>query len=402
MTVPARAFQPPGRNPGEGGLPLHGVRVLEFGHVASAPFAGMCLADLGADVVKVEGPAGDQMRVWPPVATGSDGERFSHNFAAVNRNKRSIVADLKDPAWLASMQELCSHADVVLENMRPGVLDRLGLGFETLSAGHRGLIYCSISGYGPGSPYAGRGAYDVVIQAMSGLMSITGEPGGAPVKCGVPVAVFTAGLYAAVTICALLPQVRQSGESRRLDCPMLDCLIAVSALQTSEFWGTGRDPQPLGSRHPRNAPYQAFQASDGPFVLAAGNDRLFAEVCTVAGLPDLATDARFATQADRAANQLELAGILAGVFVIGPTAHWLDRLQSRGVPCGPVNTYAQMLGDDHMTATGLLGELDLPVAGRTPAVAYPVRISGTPPRLDRPAPRLGADTDNVLREWRKS
>jgi len=381
------------------GLPLGGVRVLEFGHVASAPFASMCLADLGADVVKIEGPAGDQMREWPPLAEAADGERFSHNFAAVNRNKRSVVADLKDPRDLAAVRGLCVAADVILENMRPGVMDRLGLGFETLSAGHRGLIYCSISGYGQRGPYADRGAYDVVIQAMSGLMSVTGEPGGDPVKCGVPVADFTAGLYAAATICALLPHVRETGVSRRLDCPMLDCLIAVSALQTSEYWGTGRAPVPLGSRHPRNAPYQAFQACDGPFVLAAGNDRLFAQVCAVAGRPELAADDRFRVQSDRATHQLELSAILGEVFATRAAQHWLGLLESRGVPCGPVNTFAQMLADDHMTATGLLAELDLPAAGPTPAVVYPVRISGMARRPDQPAPRLGADTDEVLTEW---
>src|SRR3954447_2351740 len=225
--------------------PLEGVRVVELAHVAAGPFAGMLLADLGADVVKVEPPTGDQMRAWPPFATSSDGEheageRFSHNFASVNRNKRSVVADLKDLDDLARVRELVAVADVVVENYRPGVLDRLGLGYDTVCDGHPGLVYASISGYGLTSPYVNDGAYDVVIQGMSGLMSVTGDPDGGPVKAGVPVGDFTAGLYAAYTIAAPRPEVRADGRSVRVDCPMLDCLLGVSALQTSEYWGSGQ------------------------------------------------------------------------------------------------------------------------------------------------------------------
>ncbi len=256
--------------------------MLEFGHVAAGPFGSMLLADLGADVVKVESPAGDQMRGWPPIAE-ADGERFSHNFAAVNRNKRSVVADLKDPADLARVQSLVHAADVVVENYRPGVLDRLGLGYADVSADHRGIVYASVSGFGQTGAYAGMGAYDVVIQAMSGMMSVTGTDDGELVKAGVPVADFVSGLYAALGVVAWLPVVRATGSSVHLDVPMLDCLLATSALQTSEYWGTGVEPSPRGTRHPRNAPYQVFVAADGPFVLAAGTDRLWLEVCRVIG-----------------------------------------------------------------------------------------------------------------------
>ena len=263
--------------------PLEGVRVVELAHVAAGPFAGMLLADLGADVLKVEPPTGDQMRGWPPFAHDGD-ERFSHNFASVNRNKRSVVADLKNTDDLARVRDLVAVADVVVENYRPGVLDRLGLGYDAVSDGHTGLVYCSISGYGLTSPYVNDGAYDVVIQGMSGLMSVTGSPDGGPVKAGVPVGDFAAGLYAAYTIAALLPQVRRTGTSVRVDCPMLDCLLGISALQTSEYWGSGREPQRLGTAHPRNAPYQGFSAADGDFTVAAGNDRLWAAVAEVVGL----------------------------------------------------------------------------------------------------------------------
>jgi len=382
-----------------GGHPLGGVRVVELGHVLAGPFAGMLLADLGADVVKVEPPSGDMMRAWPPIATGEDGEEFSHNFASVNRNKRSVVADLKDPEQLARVQALVAAADVVVENYRPGVLDRLGLGYAEVSAGHRGLVYCSISGYGQQSPYVNDGAFDVVIQGMSGVMSVTGEPDGRPVKPGVPFGDVTAGLYAAYTIAALLPQVRGSGRSVHVDCPMLDCLLGVSALQTSEYWGTGREPARLGTAHPRNAPYQGFSAADGDFTVAAGNERLWARVAEVVGLPELVDDPRFRTQRDRVAHQEDLAALLQARFGAEKRDHWLTELRAAGVPCGPVNSFGEILADPHVEQTGLLAELDLPVAGPTPTVVHPARIEGMPPRVDHQPPRLGADTDEVLAEW---
>jgi crotonobetainyl-CoA:carnitine CoA-transferase CaiB-like acyl-CoA transferase len=380
--------------------PLEGVRVVELAHVAAGPFAGMLLADLGADVVKVEPPSGDQMRGWPPFAEDPSrpGERFSHNFASVNRNKRSVVADLKDPAHLERVRGLVAAADVVVENYRPGVLDRLGLGYAEVSTGHRGLVYCSISGYGLTSPYVDAGAYDVVIQGMSGLMSVTGPADGAPAKAGVPVGDFTAGLYAAYTIAAVLPRVRASGASVRLDCPMLDCLLGVSALQTSEYWGSGREPRRLGTAHPRNAPYQAFAAADGDLTVAAGNDRLWGAVTEVVGRPELADDPRFASQVARVAHQEELAALLQERFATGKREEWLADLRARGVPCGPVNTFGEALADPHVEQTGLVGTLDVPLGGPTPTVVFPVRVEGLAPRLDRAAPELGGDVE-VYDEW---
>lgn len=370
--------------------PLDGVRVIELAHVAAGPFAGMLLADLGADVVKVEPPGGDQMRAWPPFAVAEDGDRFSHNFASVNRNKRSLVADLKDPAQLREVQQLIAAADVVVENYRPGVLDRLGLGYDTVR--HPGLVYCSISGYGLTSPYVNDGAYDVVVQGMSGLMSVTGDPDGHPVKAGVPVGDFTAGLYAAYTIAALLPQAR-AGDAVRVDVPMVDCLLGVSALQTSEYWGSGREPRRLGTAHPRNAPYQAFSAADGDFTVAAGNDKLWAAVAELVGIDP----ARYPTQLDRVARQQELEALLQERFSAEKRDHWLTELKARGVPCGPVNTFGEILADPHTAP--LVHEVEIPVAGPTPHVAYPVRIEGLDPRLDRGAPRLGADREEVRAQW---
>jgi crotonobetainyl-CoA:carnitine CoA-transferase CaiB-like acyl-CoA transferase len=359
----------------------------------------MLLADLGADVVKIEPPTGDAMRQWPPLSDGLDGESFSQNFASVNRNKRSVVADLKDPEQLKMALALVRRAEVVVENSRPGVLDRLGVGFEAASRDHPGLVYCSISGFGSGSPYAHRGAFDVVIQGMSGLMSVTGDADGDPVKCGVPVGDFVAGLYAAYTIAAVLPRVRSTGRSIHIDCPMLDCLIAVSALQTSEYWGTGRSPRRLGSAHPRNAPYQAFHASDGMFTVAAGNDRLWWKVCEATGLQRLIDDPRFIDQRRRAANQHELAVLLQEPFAKQSVEYWLDVLDQHGVPCGPINSFEEMLADDHVRANGLVQEIDVPVAGPTPIVVYPARLSGIPHRLDLSPPRVGEHTAEVLAEW---
>jgi len=380
--------------------PLEGVRVVELAHVAAGPFAGLLLADLGADVVKVEPPSGDQMRGWPPFATdpARPGERFSHNFASVNRNKRSVVADLKDPSELQRVRDLVAAADVVVENYRPGVLDRLGLGYEAVREGHPGLVYCSVSGYGLTSPYVNDGAFDVVIQGMSGLMSVTGHPDGGPAKAGVPVGDFVAGLYAAYTVAALLPQVARTGVSVRVDVPMLDCLLGISALQTSEYWGTGREPERLGTAHPRNAPYQGFTAADGDFTVAAGNDRLWAAVAEVTRLDELLDDPRFATQPDRVLHQVELADLLQERFAGEKRDHWLTELRARGVPCGPVNTFGEILADPHVEQTGLVARVPMPVAGETSTVVYPARVEGLPPRLDRGAPELGGDPD-VFEEW---
>jgi crotonobetainyl-CoA:carnitine CoA-transferase CaiB-like acyl-CoA transferase len=326
------------------------------------------------------------------------GERFSHNFASVNRNKRSVVADLKDPADLARVSDLCRAADVLVENYRPGVLARLGLGYDELSDGHRGLVYASVSGFGQTGAYSGLGAYDVVIQAMSGLMSVTGTDDGTLVKAGVPVGDFVAGLYAALGVVAWLPRTRGTGLSVHLDIPMLDCLIATSALQTSEYWGSGVAPVPLGTRHPRNAPYQVFRASDVPFVLAAGNDRLWLAVCDVVGLPGLADDPRFHTQAGRVTGQLELEMILADRFAGRPARHWVDELRARGVPAGPVNSFADVLADPVLHESGFLQSYDVPVAGASWTTAFPVREAGTTPRVE-PAPRLGEHTGDVEAEW---
>lgn len=386
---------------GDGSRPLSGVRVLEFGHVAAGPFAASLLADLGADVVKIESPSGDQMRSWPPLAHDNY-ESFSHNFASINRNKRSFLADLKDSNDLNDVYALVREADVIVENYRPGTLDRLGLGFDNVASNHKGLVYCSISGYGAESPYANHAAYDVVIQGMSGLMSITGEPGGSPVKAGVPVADFISGLYSAYTITALLSRTRNSGHSLHIDCPMLDCMLGASALQTSEYWGTGKSPKPLGSAHPRNAPYQSFKALDRDFIVAAGSHKLWVAFCEVTNLEYLISDLRFDTQVHRAKNQQVLAKILQKILITKPAATWVSELSLRGVPASLVNTYEDILTDEHVTTTKLVHDVDVPAAGRTSMVGFPVRINDHPMHSYKSPPRLGENTTEILYEWLSS
>lgn len=381
--------------------PLAGLRVLEFGQIVTVPFCGMLLADLGADVVKVENTdGGDGMRQWPPLMREEpDGEAFSGNFASLNRNKRSIAANLKHGADVARIAELCAVADIVIENFRPGVMQRLGLGYESLRTARPQLVYCSVTGYGQAGPYAKKGAFDVTVQAISGLMSVTGEPDGAPVKCGVPVADFTAGLYAAYSILAAVMEVRRTGIGTHIDCSMLGCMLGISALQISEYFGTGRSPQPLGSAHPRNAPYQAFQGSDKPFVIAAGNDKLWVQVCEAVGMPELSADERFVTQTLRAANQSELAGLLQPCFGKRPAMDWLREFDRRGVPCAPINDFADILVDPHVQERGWITELTLPNGMTTPTIGYPVHMSGYEFRIDARPPRLGENTEEVCNEW---
>ena len=277
--------------------PLSGVRVLEFCQIAAGPFVGSLLADLGADVVKVEKPmVGDGLRAWPPLTSGVSGGVFSENFASINRNKRSIIADFKNKHDVEHLKNLIAVCDVVIENYRPGVLPRLGLGYEDFKKIKTSLVYCSVSGFGQVGENSSKGAFDVTVQAFSGLMSVTGEPGGNPIKCGVPVGDFCAGLYAGYTILARLMQARETGQGAYIDCSMLGSLIGISALQTSEYFGTQKTPQALGSAHPRNAPYQAFRSKDDYFVIAAGNDLLWEKVADAVGLSDLLKDPRFKTQ----------------------------------------------------------------------------------------------------------
>jgi len=375
-------------------LPLAGVRVVEFCTTAAGPFSAMLLADMGADVVKIEPPAGDSFRQWPPLNAG-----YSENFASLNRNKRSAVLDLKNPADLALARRLILESDVVVENNRPGVMDRLGLGYESLAVERPSLLFCSISAYGQSGPRSNEGGFDLTIQASGGVMSVTGEPDGAPVKCGVPISDFSSGLYAAFSIASMLVHVRAGGRGAHIDIPMFGCTLGVAALQTSEYFGNGRSPVKLGSAHPRNAPYQAFEARDGYFAIAAGNQKLWISVLEVVSRPELAEDPRFASTADRARNQVELKEILEAVFRQEPVAHWIDAFNRAGVPHARINDYAAALADPQTEHMGWVQPLELPSGQVTRTFASPVRLDGKGFPIRRSPPELGQHTEEIRAEY---
>jgi crotonobetainyl-CoA:carnitine CoA-transferase CaiB-like acyl-CoA transferase len=374
---------PPSAVPALATRPLAGVKVVEFCQIASGPFCGMLLADFGAEVVKIEPPEGDAMRTWPPLSAG-----YSENFASLNRGKRSIALDLKNPADLEVARALALQADVLVENSRPGAMARLGLGWEWFAPRRPQLVYCSISAYGQDGPRGAEGGFDLTIQAAAGVMSVTGEPEGAPVKAGVPLADFACGLYAAYTIAALIARVRAGGPGGHVDVPMFATTLGISALQTSEYFGTGRDPRKLGSAHPRNAPYQAYEAADGWFAIAAGNQKLWASVCEVVGEPGWREEARFASPSLRARHQAELAALLAPRFAAQPVAHWLAAFAAAGVPGAPINGYGAALADPQAQHLQLVRPQQLPGGHATRTVGSPVRIDGQVPEVDTRPPAL--------------
>lgn len=376
-------------------LPLEGVRVIEFCEVAAGPFCGMLLADMGADVIKVERPEGDGMRQWPPMSDG-----YSENFASVNRNKRSVTLDLKNPKDLEAARALVRSADAVIENYRPGVMARNGLDYATLSKEQPDLVYASISAFGQTGPRSQQGGFDLTLQAIAGVMSVTGETGGAPVKCGVPLCDFVSGLYGAFSVVCGLMKVREKKGGDHFDISMLGATLAVAALQTSQYFGTGIDPVKLGSAHPRNAPYQAFRAADGWFALAAGNNRLWTQVCDIVKLPNLINDPRFTSPVMRAKNQEVLRDILETVFQLEPKAVWLERFGNVGVPSGELNTYSEALADPQVDHLGLVQPIDLPGGRQTRTVIAPMLMSGKNIGVRRDPPALGAHTDEVFADLR--
>jgi len=375
-------------------LALEGIRVIEVCNVAAGPFCGMLLADMGADVVKLEHPdGGDTLRAWPPISQG-----FSENFASLNRNKRSVALNLKDPRDRDTARALMGHADVVIENNRPGVMDRLGLGYAALAALNPRLLYCSISAYGQTGPRAQEGGFDLTLQAMSGIMSVTGAEGGEPVKCGVPLADFSAGLYAAFAIAAELRRVQQSGAGAHIDISMLGATLGIAALQTSEYFGSGRDPVKLGSAHPRNAPYQVFRCRDGHFGMAAGNDALWSSVCRVVGHPEWLDDPRFASTGDRARNQTALRERLEAEFAAADAGEWLDRFRAAGVPCAPINRYSDVLADPQVEHMQWVQPLTLPNGVETRTFGSPIRLSGRGLPIRRAPPALGEHSEEIVGE----
>jgi crotonobetainyl-CoA:carnitine CoA-transferase CaiB-like acyl-CoA transferase len=373
-------------------LALDGVKVIEICNVAAGPFCGMLLADMGADVVKIEHPeGGDSLRSWPPITDG-----FSENFASLNRNKRSITLNLKDAGDVRLAKALIADADVLIENNRPGVMDRLGLGYAAFAELNPRLLYCSISAYGQSGPRSQEGGFDLTLQAMSGIMSITGEAGGAPVKCGVPLADFSAGLYAAFSISAELRRVAQSGQGSHIDISMLGATLGIAALQTSEYFGSGRDPVKMGSAHPRNAPYQVFHCRDGYFGMAAGNNALWAAVCRAVGRPEWLDDHRFTTPSHRARHQDQLRLMLEAIFAGEGAAFWLDKFRAAGVPCAPINRYSDVLADPQVEHMRWVQPMTLPNGVETRTFGSPINLSGSGLPIRRAPPGLGEHSEEII------
>ncbi|NAZ85002.1 CoA transferase [Kineococcus sp. T90] len=371
------------------------MRVLDLTQVMAGPFCTMVLADLGADVVKVENPdAGDQTRrSWGRSGRGED----SRAFLALNRNKRSVALDLKSPEGLAEFHRLVATADVVVENWRPGVAARLGVDYDTLAVIRPSLVYASISGFGQTGPYADRPGYDLIAQAMTGVMSITGEPGGRPVKSGIPVADLGSGLFCAVGILAAWASSRRTGRGQRVETSLFESALALAVWESTEFWETGRVPAKLGSANRMSAPYQALATRDGHVTVGANNDRLWRRLCAALELPELPADPRFATNPQRMRHREELVQLLEQRLAQRGTAEWVELLLAAGVPAGPIQDYRQVLEEDpHVKARGLVQHLHHPVEGTVPVLASPLRLSGTPTSIRRPPPLLGQHTDEVL------
>lgn len=386
----------------DNGKPLSGIRVIELGQIAAGPFASSLLADLGADVIKIENPkGGDGMRQWPPLNISKQGKKeiYSENFASINRNKRSMTLNIKDPSDVGLLKRLVSKATILIENYRPGVLNKLGLGYDDLKRINKKLIYCSISGYGQSGPYSDKGAFDVTVQAVAGIMSVTGEKDSSPVKCGVPIGDFCTGLYASYTIMAMLRNVEKNGKGTHIDCSMLGSLLGISALQTSEYFGNRKAPEKFGSAHSRNAPYQAFQASDTFFVIAAGNDKLWGEVCEAVEMEHLKNDVRFKTQSDRAENQNQLSEILTKKFLKHDTKYWLKEMDKRKVPCAPINNFETILNDKHIKHMEIVKPITLPNGSKTYSVTFPVSIKGVETKDLKIPPKLGEHNEEIISEW---
>ncbi len=384
-------------------MPLSGVRVLDLSRILAGPWAAQTLADLGAEVIKVEHPAGDDTRGWGPpfMAYPSSDERGdAAYFFAANRGKKSITIDFTKPEGAALVRGIAEKSDVLLENFKVGGLKKYGLDYAAMAALNPRLVYCSITGFGQTGPYATRPGYDFLIQAMGGLMSITGErdgrPGGGPQKVGVAITDVMTGLYATIGIMGALRSRDSSGRGQHLDLALMDVQIAALANQASSYLATGKAPVRLGNEHPSISPYQSLPASDGFFILAIGNDTQFRSFCEAAGHPELADDARFRSNSDRVGNRDALTALLAEITRQRKIDEWTGAMEKAGVPCGPINSLDRVFADPHVRARGIQVELQHPRYGAVPSVANPIRFSETPIQYTAAPPNLGADTRGVL------
>jgi crotonobetainyl-CoA:carnitine CoA-transferase CaiB-like acyl-CoA transferase len=374
---------------------LTGIRVADFTRVVSGPFATMLLGDLGADVFKIERPeTGDDTRGWGPPFVGGE----STYFFSVNRNKKSVVLDLRTAEGREQARSLSLSCDVVVENFRPGYMDRVGLGYDALRAARPDIIYCSISGFGQSGPYRDRAGYDVPVQALGGLMSITGEPDRPPVKTGVALVDVIAAQYAFSGILAALFHRERTGEGQRIDVSLLAAELAALINIGSAYLVVGEVPVRRGNAHPSIVPYEVFAASDGYLMLGAANDKLFAAFCAEAGRPDWAADPRFATNVARVEHRAVLVPLIAEVMSTDTVANWVERLHAAGVAVAPVNEMPQVFADPQVVASGQVVTISHPTAGNVPLIGPAALYSQTPAEVRLPPPLLGQHTDEVLAE----
>ncbi len=372
---------------------LEGIRVLDMTQVMAGPFCAMQLCDMGADVIKVEPPAGDSTRRM----AGASG-RDSAAFNAVNRGKRGIVLDLKGQPGRDACRRLVARSDILIENFRPGVMRELGLDYDSLSGDFPGLIYASISGYGQTGPSRSKGGFDLVAQGVSGLMSVTGEPGRPPVKIGVPVTDLGAGLFALAGILAALHYRERTGRGQHVDTSLVEAGIAFSAWEAAQYFGEGTTPEPLGSAHRLLAPYQAIRCADGYVTLGAANDRLFARLADLLEHREWTSSPLYRDATERVKNRAALIAEIEAITERQPRAHWTRVFEDNGIPCGPINTYAEAFADPQIRARDMLVEVDHPSLGRLHAPGSPIKLSATPTVATRRAPLLGEHTREVLRE----
>ncbi|MDB5884459.1 MAG: L-carnitine dehydratase/bile acid-inducible protein [Polaromonas sp.] len=377
-------------------LPLDGVRVLDISQVMAGPYACMLLADLGADVIKIEPPGGgDQTR-------GSMGFKMkgpdSMGFLNMNRNKRSVALNLKTDAGRKLLLRMAKDADILIENYRPGAMTRLGLGYDVLKAINPRLVYTSISGFGQTGPWADRPGFDLMAQAMSGVMSVTGYPGGPPVKAGVPVADIGCALFAIYGTLSAYIGAKASGQGQYIDASLFDSALAFSVWDVCDYWGTGKPPEPLGTSNKMTAPYQAMASADGYFVMGANNQKLWLKLCALIHRPDLAEDARFATISLRLGNRAALEEELERTFRQQPKDYWVETLLAAGIPAGPILTYPEAFDSEHAKVRQMRMEIDHPIEGTVPNIGFAVKLSGTPQLVRRDPPLLGEHNAEVLAE----
>lgn len=370
--------------------PLAGVKVVELARILAGPWAGQTLADLGADVVKVEAPEGDDTRRWGPPFIDREGDRSAAYFHATNRGKRSVVCDFRTAEGQELVRRLVSDADVVIENFKVGGLAKYGLDYESLRKVNPRLVYCSITGFGQDGPYAHRAGYDFIIQGMAGLMSVTGEPDGQPQKVGVAVTDIFTGVYAATAILAALHQRHVTNEGQHIDMALFDVATSIMANQAMNFLATGTAPKKMGNAHPNLAPYAVFDCADGWLILATGNDGQYQRLCRLLGLADMATDALFLTNADRVQNRAEMTRRLTEATRGWAKAELLLACENEGIPAGPINDLAEVFADPQIVARGMRIKPD-----GIPGVRSPFRFSGAELATDQPAPKLGQHQSDV-------